>query len=208
VDAQWLVLLSDVDGVLHNGRPLPRIETMRSLESVAVHGVARPTTKGGMVSKLEAARIVGHCGIPMVIANGTQPSVLAEVLEGKPIGTLFVPPRNRLSSKKWWIAFARRQPTGWVTVDAGAARALSERGMSLLPSGVQDVRGRFEAGEFVAVIDLEGHEVARGVSNFSATDLLRIRGMKSAEAARMLGARRAREVIHRDQLVLARELRG
>jgi len=208
VDAQWLVLLSDVDGLLHNGRPLPRIETMRSLDSVTLHGAARHTTKGGMASKLEAARIVGHCGIPMVIANGTQPSVLADVLEGKPIGTFFVPPRNRLSSKKWWIAFARRQPTGSVLVDAGAARALLERGTSLLASGVQQVQGRFEAGEFVAVIDPAGREVARGVSNFSSTDLLRIRGMKSAEAARTLGARRAREVIHRNQLVLARELHG
>ena len=208
VDAQLLVILSDVDGVLHNGKPLARIETLQSLESVVLHGLKRSTTKGGMASKVEAARMVGHCGIPMVIANGTQPSILADVLEGKPVGSLFVPPPNRLSSKKWWIAFAHRQPPGVVMVDSGAATALLERGKSLLASGVQKVRGRFEAGEFVAIMDEKGLELARGISNVSSSDLARIRGMKSREAARVLGERTAREVIHRDQLVLSRELRG
>ena len=234
VDAQLLVILSDVDGFLIDGRPVERIEAMGSPRAAvrdpstrartasagpsigmssqgseqkmpALHGT-RQTTKGGMASKLEAARIVGHSGIPMVIANGLKPSSLVELLAGKPVGTLFVPPRTRLTSRKWWIAFSLREPKGAVVVDAGAAEALLEKGKSLLASGVQEVKGRFAAGEFVAVVDGTGTELARGVCAFSSSELARVRGMRSAEAAKTLGQSRSREVIHRDDLVLAREL--
>ena len=159
-----------------------------------------------MASKLEAARIAGHSGIPMVIANGATPSVLADLLAGKPVGTLFVPPRNRLTSRKWWIAFALRQPKGSLIVDAGAAEALVSKGKSLLASGLREIRGRFEAGAFVSVTNGDGAELARGVSNFSSSELARVRGLSSAAAARTLGQARPKEVIHRDHLVLAKEL--
>ena len=206
VDAQLLVILSDVDGFLQNGKPLERVESLTHLPSMAFRGAKRQVTKGGMSSKLEAARIVGHSGIPMVIANGAAPSVLTDLLEGKPVGTLFVPPRNRLTSRKWWIAFALRQPRGSLRIDAGAVAALLEGGKSLLVSGVQEVSGRFEAGAFVAVTDGAGSELARGVSNFSSSELSRVRGMGSVEAAHALGHPRPREAIHRDHLVLTREL--
>jgi glutamate 5-kinase len=206
VDAHLLVILSDVDGFLQDGKPLERVESLNRLQPSAAPGSKRQVTKGGMASKLEAARIVGHGGIPMVIANGTRPGVLEDILSGRPVGTLFVPPRTRLASKKWWIAYARREPQGTVVVDGGAAAALAEEGRSLLASGVRGVRGRFDAGAFVALRDESGAEVARGVSNFSSSDLQRIRGLRSAEAARALGQSCAREVIHRDHLVLAKEL--
>ena len=107
VDAQLLVLLSDVDGFLQHGKPLARVETLRHLDVAAARGSTKPTTKGGMSSKLVAARIAGHSGIPMVIANGHTPSVLTQVLAGKPVGTLFVPPGTRLTARKWWITFAK-----------------------------------------------------------------------------------------------------
>jgi len=208
LEAQLLILLSDVDGLLKDGTLIERVETLNHAHHAAVHGVKRQTTTGGMASKLEAARIVGHHGIPMVIANGTRPSVLTELLAGQPLGTLFVPPSHRLSPRKWWIAFSLRQPHGELVVDAGAAEALLERGKSLLPSGVVEVRGRFEAGACVTMTDTSHREVARGICNFSSTDLRRIRGLKSTEAARALGHSKAREVVHRDHLVLAREIRA
>ncbi|MBI2494982.1 MAG: glutamate 5-kinase, partial [Candidatus Omnitrophica bacterium] len=170
-DAQLLVILSDVEGFLQDGKPLERVETVSQEHRLASRRGNRQTTKGGMASKLDAARIVGHSGIPMVIANGMRDGVLTDLLAGKPVGTLFVPPRDRLTSRKWWIAFALREPKGALTVDEGAALALIERGKSLLASGIRDVVGRFEAGAFVAVRDASGTELARGVSNFSSSEL-------------------------------------
>ena len=206
VDAQLLVILSDVDGLLQDGKLIDRVETLNHGHRAAIRASTRETTKGGMASKLEAARIVGHHGIPMIIANGTRASVLSDVLAGQPVGTLFVPPRNRLSPRKWWIAFSLREPRGELIVDGGAVQALQVGGKSLLPSGVVAVNGRFEAGAFVAIKDEGRAEVARGVSNYSSAELLRVRGMKSADAARTLGLAKAREVVHRDHLVLAKEL--
>jgi glutamate 5-kinase len=206
VDAHLLVILSDVDGLLHHGSVIERVETLERARQAIMPARHRQTTRGGMTSKLEAARIVGHNGIPMVIANGAKAGVVTDVLHGRPVGTLFVPPRNRLSPRKWWIAFSLRQPRGRVLVDAGAAQALVEGGKSLLPSGVVDVQGRFDAGAFIAVLDGGRRELGRGVCNFSSSDLLKVRGMKSAQAARALGQSRVREVVHRDHLVLAKEL--
>ena len=205
VDAQLLVILSDVDGFLQDGKPLERVETLRHLSAASVQDARRHTTKGGMASKLEAARIVGHSGIPMIIANGTRAGVLTDLLAGQSLGTLFVPPRTRLTSQKWWIAFALRRPDGSLVVDPGAADALLEKGKSLLASGVRDIKGQFSAGAFVSIIDDRGRELARGRTNYSSAELLRVRGLKSADIARTLGQPSAREVIHRDHLVLTKE---
>lgn len=206
VDAHLLLILSDVDGVLQDGKVVERVEGADPLPQGAVKDTRRALTRGGMASKIEAARIAGHSGIPLVIANGLRPRVVAELLAGQPLGTLFVPPRTRLSSRKWWLAFALRQPKGTVVVDRGAAQALTEAGKSLLAKGVMEIRGRFDAGAFVAVTDPDGAELARGVCNFSSSELSRVRGLSSADAARALGHARPREVIHRDHLVLTREL--
>ena len=205
VEAHLLVILSDVDGFLQNGKPVARVETLRHLRASDGVSGKRQTTKGGMTSKLEAARIAGHSGIPMVIANGARPGVLTDVLAGRPVGTLFVPPRTRLTSRKWWIAFATRQPRGIVVIDAGAASAVIEQGKSLLASGVRAVKGEFVAGEFVTVTDQDGTELARGMASCSSSELARICGLTSAQAASALGVPRVRPVIHRDELVLARE---
>lgn len=206
VDAHVLVILSDVEGLIQDGKVVERIESLAQAQRLVIAGSRRQTTKGGMASKIEAARIAGHSGIPLIIAHGARPSVLQQILAGESVGTLFVPPRNRLASKKWWIAFALRKPQGSIIIDDGAADALREKGKSLLPAGVREVRGRFEVGAFVSVVDLAGGEVARGVSGISSTDLLKVLGQSSREAAKMLGWARAKDVIHRDAMVLAREL--
>ncbi len=207
VDAQLLVILSDVDGFLQDGKPLERMDAVGRVHPSSVKDVKRQTTKGGMNSKLEAAKIVGHSGIPMILANGTRPGTLTDVLAGKPVGTFFVPPRNRLTAQKWWIAFALRQPKGSLTIDEGAAEALLEKGKSLLASGALDVTGSFEVGAFVAVSSRAGTELGRGICNYSSSELARVRGMKSQDVARTLGAAAAPEVIHRNHLVLAHEWR-
>ena len=207
IDAQLLLILTDVDGLLRDGQLIERVEALDQSRPSPVGSGRRQTTKGGITSKLEAARMAGHDGIPMVLANGTRPNVVTDLLAGQPVGTLFVPPLNRLSERKWWIAFSLRRPKGEVIVDAGAVRALAEQGRSLLPSGIVEVKGRFEPGACVHILDEEGREIARGVCNFSSADVARIKGLKSAEAAQRLG-QPAREVIHRDHMVLARELQG
>ena len=111
VDAQLLVLLSDVDGVLRDGKLVERVSRPEQVRSAVNHRMKRQTTKGGMRSKLEAARIVGHSGIPMVIANGTNASVLTDLLAGRPVGTLFAPKRSRLTSRTWDSAWAQFRMT-------------------------------------------------------------------------------------------------
>jgi glutamate 5-kinase len=196
-----------VEGLLHDGHLIERIDaTSHMAHQPLARGATRPTTIGGMASKLVAARIAGHHGIPTVIANGLRPSVLTDLLDGKPVGTLCVQAPHRLSRHKWWIAFALRQPKGEVVIDRGAAEALLERGKSLLASGILEVRGRFEAGSCVSVTDGDRRELARGVTNFSSGELAQIQGLKSAEAAQVLGRERVGEAIHRDHLVFAQEV--
>lgn len=206
LEAQLLVILSDVDGVLEHGRLIERIEDLNHTPHALALGASRETTTGGMASKLAAARIVRHRGIPLVIANGTTPDILPKILDGKPVGTLIVPPQRTLKLHKVWIAFSARRPAGTVVVDDGAAEALLRRGKSLLASGVKAVRGQFHAGESIAIVDEAERDVGRGISNFSSSDLARIRGLKSQQVAEALGRRAADEVVHRDNLVLAPEL--
>jgi len=206
VDAQLLVILSDVDGVLQDGRVIERIDRLDHGHRALALGTSRETTTGGMASKLAAARISRHSGIPLIIANGTKPDVLQDILAGKPVGTLITPPAKRLEFHKWWIAFSARQPLGTVVVDAGASDALVLRGKSLLASGVREVRGRFHAGDAIAIVEARQGELARGLSNFSSSDLQRIKGLKSGELAAALGRRAPGEVVHRNNLVLTQEL--
>jgi glutamate 5-kinase len=137
----------------------------------------------------------------MVIADGRRPAVLRAVVKGEPAGTYFAPRTDRLAARKRWIAFAL-PVQGTVAVDAGARRALVERGKSLLPSGVLGVTGQFAAGDAVGVRDAEGREFARGIVSCAARELELLRGAKTADIERLLGYRVTDEVIHRDNLVI------
>jgi glutamate 5-kinase len=208
VDADLLVLLSDVEGFFTSD---PRTDPEAKLIPVVaqitpeIARLARDTSTdagtGGMQAKLEAARTAAKSGILMVVAKGSQRRVLLRIAGGEAVGTLFVPGSTRIRLRKRWIAFARR-PAGYLVVDAGAARALVERGSSLLPVGVVEVGGDFRRGDTVSVRDLASKEIARGLVNFSAEQVRRIRRMKSKEIESVLGARHFDEVIHRDNLVV------
>jgi glutamate 5-kinase len=209
IDADLLVLLTDVDG-LYTADP-SRSPEARKLDTVdAVTGDierlvwdrSAQVSVGGMATKLEAAQKAAASGIPMVIASGREEGMLGRVLEGETVGTYFAPRADRLAARKRWIAFAA-PPQGRLTVDAGALRALRDEGRSLLPSGVVAVEGEFAAGEVVTVVgQADGRELGRGLVNFDAGELRKIRGAQTRQIEERLGYRSVDEVIHRDNLVI------
>jgi len=210
IDADLLVLLTDVDG-LYTSDPSrdPQARKLDTVEAVTpeierlVWSDADRVAVGGMATKLQAAQKAAASGVPMVIASGREPGTLARVLRGEPVGTYFPPRGDRLAARKRWIAFAV-PPQGRLLVDAGARQALIERGKSLLPSGVVDIEGDFDAGEVVALCaaDGDGKEFARGLVNFDAQELRMIRRAKTTEIESLLGYKSFDEVVHRDNLVV------
>lgn len=206
IDATLLVLLTDQDGLYTDDpRATPDarlVARVRPGESPARIGGAGPWGSGGMASKVRAARQAADGGIAAVVASGVKPGVLAAVLAGRPEGTFFEPNARPLAKRRQWLAFASK-PRGRVVVDAGARAALSARGKSLLASGVKSLSGRFEAGDAVSLVE-GGAEFARGLSNYAARDLERIKGLKTAQIEAALGHKPADEVVHRDNLALLR----
>jgi glutamate 5-kinase len=209
IDADLLVLLTDVDG-LYTANPSAspdarKIDTVEAITDDILRLVwdrSETVSIGGMATKLEAAQKAAAAGIPMVIASGREDGVLARLLAGESVGTYFAPRADPLAARKRWIAFAV-PPQGRLTVDAGALRALRDEGRSLLPSGVVEVEGDFAAGEVVAVVgQLDGRELGRGLVNFDAGELRKIRGAKTRQIEERLGYRSVDEVIHRDNLVI------
>jgi glutamate 5-kinase len=205
VAAEALIILTDVNG-LHDADPRAggvRIPVVVDIdrEAGAAGGSSSGIGTGGMASKVQAAKIAGRTGVPTVVAEGRRPDVVRAVLAGEDLGTLFTPSEERLASRKHWIAFALR-PAGAVVVDAGARAAVCDKQKSLLPSGIRAVNGRFEAGEPVSVLDEDGRELARGLASYSADEIERIRGKRSADIEAILGYKNLDEVIHRDDLVV------
>jgi glutamate 5-kinase len=205
VEAEALIILTDVDG-LYAGDPktgaaliseVTDLQVARSFAGRSVSGVGT----GGMASKVEAAAIAGRFGVVTLIASGRRPQPVTELLDGAPVGTIFWPEVERMQSRKHWIAYALR-PAGTVVVDAGARRALVEGKKSLLPSGITAVRGRFDQGDPVSVVDADGREIARGLCAYDASEVVKILGKRSHDLEEALGYRSVDEVIHRDDLVL------
>ena len=208
IDADLLVILTDVDGLYTtdprrdpNARRLELVETITPELARLVWDDEGQISIGGMGTKLEAAQKAVTSGIPMIIAAGGEPQVIRRILRGEPVGTYFLPKGDRLAARKRWIAFAA-PPQGRLYVDRGARRAVAEGGKSLLPSGLVGVEGEFDAGEVVGLLDPEGREFARGVTNYAAQDLEKICGAKTTAITQVLGYKSFDEVIHRDNLVV------
>jgi glutamate 5-kinase len=209
VQAQWLIILSDVAGVLTGDprkrpdvRLIPLIADPEAEMKGLVADSAGPMGTGGMASKLDAARQAARAGIAVVIASGHEPGALRDALDPeRERGTLVVPARSRMRSRKHWIAFALK-PLGSLALDKGAAEALRLKGRSLLPSGVRQVQGDFSGGDCVRLLDPEGREFGRGLVNYPAADVLKLAGRRTSEIAAILGYQLADEIIHRDNLVL------
>jgi len=209
IDADLLVLLTDVDGlytddpsVNRRARKLDTVEAITEEIALLARAGKRGLSVGGMVTKLQAAQKATTAGVPMIIASGQEAGVLHRLIEGEPVGTYFAPKATRLQARKRWIAFAV-PPQGRIAVDPGALAALTLRGKSLLPSGIVEVEGQFASGEVVAVLaGPGGREFARGVVNFDAGELRKIRGVKTHDIEQRLGYKSFDEVIHRDNLVI------
>jgi glutamate 5-kinase len=198
--ADLLVLLSVVDGILDAaGEPVRVVDSIDGAKAL-VRTEKSTLGKGGMNSKVEAARVVTGSGEAMVLANGRMPDVLLRIMDGQEVGTLFMPAPRKRSSRSRWIDSV--QPAGTVTVDAGCAAALSKN-KSLLAAGIIKVDGSFEPGDVVAIHDAAGKLLGRGLSNYTAADLETIRGKKSSEVRALLAESAYDEVIHRDNLVIS-----
>ncbi|MFD7640892.1 glutamate 5-kinase [Kitasatospora sp. NPDC059795] len=207
VRADLLVLLSDVDG-LYDGAPSKpgssRLDVVRGpadLAGVEVGSAGKAGVgTGGMVTKVEAARIATGAGIPVVL---TAASHAADALAGRPTGTLFLRTGTRSADRLLWLEHAS-SPRGALTLDDGAVTAVVHGGKSLLPAGVTGVEGEFVAGDPVDLLGENGHIVARGLVNFDARELPRLLGRSTRDLAQELGAAYEREVVHRDDLVVLR----
>jgi glutamate 5-kinase len=208
VEADLLIILSDVDG-LYSDDPArsPKAELIPVVESVTpgIERLAKETRgelgTGGMITKIQAAKRCVSSGIAMIITNGESPNALRDVFAGAFKGTLFLPAGSGLNVRKKWIGFVSH-PKGSVTVDEGARSALLVRHTSLLPSGILGIAGEFKVRDTIIVRDHVGEEIARGVSNYASTDLLRILGKKTTEIEKTLGRPSRDEVIHKDNLVI------
>lgn len=211
--APLLVLLSDVDGVYDlsqtnsDGKHTVISELDLSDDAggdlVGEVATSRPIqlSVGGMGSKLEAARLVTAHGERAIIASGRTPGILQSILAGEPAGTLITSQASAVSSRKRWISTAAHC-AGRLVVDAGAARALTSGGGSLLAVGITAVTGEFTKGDVVAVVDSSGSEVARGLSNYSSIEVAQIAGQPTDRIAELLGHAPYTEVVHRDNLAL------
>ncbi|HYF52065.1 MAG TPA: glutamate 5-kinase [Planctomycetota bacterium] len=206
-EADALLVLTDVKGLMDaDPRSNPDAKVIPLVQALTpeLEAVARPTGSflgtGGMVSKLQAAKIAMASGYALVLAAGHDPSVIHEILDGAEIGTFFQPRVDRLSARKHWMAFTRH-PKGAIIVDSGARDALVQRHKSLLPSGIVGVKGAYESGELVSLMCKE-HEFARGLTNFSAKEIEQIRGKKTSQVEKELGQVLFEEVVHRDNLVI------
>ena len=208
IDADALVILTDQQGLFTAD---PRRDPAATLLSTVVAGdpalegmaggAGSSIGKGGMITKVLAAKRAARGGASTVVCSGRETDVLVRLANGERVGTEFVAQTPRLAARKQWLA-DHLQLRGAVRVDAGALRALRDDGKSLLPIGVVEVVGEFERGEAVAVLDAEGREVARGLINYGASDARRIARRASAEIEAVLGFVEEPELIHRDNLVL------
>lgn len=209
INAELLIILTDVKGLY------PRVERGKTGVSPLkeIRGITQEVKKmvskekkgaGGMDSKLKVAEILSRAGIPVLLADGRESDILARLLAGEEIGTLFLPASEKYPDKKMWIGYLRKVK-GWIRVDRGAEIAIKEKGKSLLPSGILAAGDTFHAGDTVSLLNEKGEEIARGLVNYSSAILERIKGKKTPEVKKILGELPYEEIVHRDNLLLLKE---
>lgn len=208
VEADLLVLLTDQDGLFDSDprrNPGARLIGESRVDNPELVRMAGDSVsglgRGGMATKVRAARLAARSGAATVIAPGAAADVLTRVGRGDDIGTLLVPVQGPEAARKRWLA-GHLQVRGRLVLDAGAVRVLRESGRSLLAVGVKEVVGGFSRGEVVSCVDPDGNEVARGLVNYSAVEADRIKGQPSSRIGEILGYMDEEELIHRDNLVL------
>jgi len=211
IEADLLIILSDIDGLFSDDPTKnPKAELIPIVDKITpqIEKLAKSSktelSTGGMITKIQAAKRCVSAGIAMIIANGKNPNLLEEIFSGDFRGTLFLPAEKKLNVRKKWIGFVSHA-NGYIVVDDGAKNALLKRQKSLLPSGILEVHGEFKAHDTISVRDIEGIEIAKGVTGFSSMDIGKIKGKKTSELEKILNCKVCDEVIHRDNLVLIGE---
>lgn len=208
VDADLLAILTDTDG-LYTSDPdidpdaqlISRVERVdQSVEALAGR-VRGPHARGGMPTKLEAARLTTSSGIPTVICNGRERDVLIRLALGEEMGTMFLPTADRMESRKRWM-LSSLSNQGEILVDSGASLALRDHNRSLLPAGVKGVAGEFKRGDIVYILVPGGDKVACGIANYGSEDIDKIKGTRSDLIEGILGYHHGQEVVHRNNMVL------
>ncbi|MDY0260957.1 glutamate 5-kinase [Syntrophotalea acetylenica] len=207
-EADLLVILSDVDGLYDSNPKInPAARHFSVVERITEEienmagGAGSVVGTGGMSTKVEAAKRATLYGVGTVIVDGRRPGVLPGLMAGEELGTFFLPVRQHMSARKHWISFSKAS-RGKLLVDEGARRALTDKGKSLLPSGVFAIEGTFERGDAVRICDAEGKEFAKGIASYSRQELERILGHNSSEIETILGYKYGDEAVHRDNLVV------
>ena len=208
MDADVLINLTDIDGLYtKDPRVCPEAELISTVSTISKEteklagDIPGALGTGGMISKIKAARKVNSAGVPMVIARGDLPNILLKLFAGQKHGTYFIPKKQRLASRKCWIAFSLK-PRGIIKIDDGAVKALLKNGKSLLPSGIIAVQDEFGVGAAVEFQNRNNETLGIGLVNYSSTDIQRIMGLKSNHIKQVLGHKSYDEVIHRDNLAI------
>ncbi len=208
VDADALIICSDINGLYTaNPRTEPTAEFIPQVNAITPHiyamagGSHHAVGTGGMITKLQAAAKATTQGIDTLIINGQQASSFDALLQGQPVGTLFCAQPVQLSAKKHWLLHSSKA-SATVTLDAGAVAALLHKGASLLVKGVVALQGEFDKGDAIWLVDQQGQKLAKGVSQYSAPELNKIKGIHSSEIATVLGYCPSEVAVHRDDLVL------
>lgn len=207
IDADAVVLLTDQEGLFEEdprSNPQAAMVDMRDVNDTALDtmaGEGGALGRGGMVTKLRAARVAARSGSETVIASGRKENVLGLIADGVAVGTWLRTGKQPQNARKQWLA-GLLQSAGSLQLDAGAVKVLRESGRSLLPVGVRDVRGQFQRGDLVSCRDEQGNEIARGLVNYSAEETRKIMGSPSTQIEALLGYEADEELIHRDNLVL------
>lgn len=211
MDADILINLTDIEGLYnkdprtyHDAELIPIVAAINKSTERYASEIPGALGTGGMISKIRAARKVMSAGVSMVIAGGDQPNILLKLFSGKAHGTFFVPKKEKLASRKCWIAFSLK-PIGALKIDDGAANAILKNGKSLLPSGIVAVEKDFGIGAPVVFKNRHNEILGIGLANYSAADIRKIRGLQSKQIKTVLGHKVYDEVIHRDNLAITYE---
>ena len=211
MDADFLISLTDIDGLytkdprtMPDAQLIPHVSAYKKKIEAYASDIPGALGRGGMLSKIKAAKKVNAAGVPMIIAKGDKPDILLKLFSGEAHGTYFEPRKKKLNRRKCWIAYTLT-PKGKIVVDAGAEVAVVHRGKSLLPTGVTAVEGEFKVGAPVAILNWEGDTIGIGLVNYSSVDIRAIKGMKTTQIKDCLGDKPYDEVIHRDNLVITEE---
>lgn len=208
IEADMFICLTDVDA-LYDSNPItdPHAKPIYTVaevtdEILAMAGNSKSVLgTGGMWSKINAAKMVAACGGSSFIGPGRQTDILQHLFSGENVGTFFLPRKEKMQSRKRWIAYVLK-PKGVLVLDQGACNAITKNGKSLLPSGIAQVDGQFDVGDPVRCIDMQNKPIAVGLTNFRSDDLRKIKGMHSDRILMILGNKECDEVMHRDNLVI------